>query len=66
MNNPHNQGPEDPVRLWREQTTEPSPMTLEIIRFRNEQLERQTRRETFGNALATAIVQPTPEINQPR
>src|SRR6266700_2838075 len=39
---------EDPKKLWQNQPTEPSTMTLEKIRQKARELRAKTRRELFG------------------
>ena len=52
----------DPRKLWQNQPTEPSSMTLEKIRLKARELQLKTRRELFANVamglLAVAISSP--------
>jgi hypothetical protein len=45
-----------PRRLWQNQPTEPSPMTLKLIRRRVEDLHSKTRRQLLGSIVTPLMV----------
>jgi hypothetical protein len=53
---PNESSANDPKTIWQSQPTEPSKMTLVMIRHKTQQLHAQTRRDRFAEIAASVIM----------
>lgn len=57
MSNVHQNNPEtDPQKLWQNQPREETPMTLEMIHLRAQELHARNRRELIGSIVSIPVV----------
>jgi len=53
---PNDSSTNDPKTIWQNQPTEPSKMTLVMIRHKTQQLQQKTRRELFAEIAAAVFM----------
>lgn len=53
---PNDSSINDPKAIWQSQPTEPSKMTLVMIRHKTQELQQKTRRELFGQISASLFL----------
>jgi Flp pilus assembly protein TadB len=53
---PNDSSTNDPKTIWQNQPTEPSKMTLVMIRHKTQQLQEKTRRELLGGIVAAVFM----------
>ena len=53
---PNNSSSNDPKTIWQNQPTEPSKMTLVMIRHKTQELQEKTHRELFGQIAASVVM----------